>query len=310
MKTAFIFSGQGAQHPGMMQELVQRYPSARKVFEIADEALGRSVSMLCSQGTPEELALTHNTQPCMLAADLVAWAALTECGVQADGMAGFSLGEYAALVAAGVLKMDDAFRVVQLRADAMQAAVPIGEGTMAAVMRLTPEEVETLCEETEGYVIAANYNAPAQTVVSGEASAVERLLETARERKIRCVKLAVSAPFHCKLMEPAALCLRQAFETISFQKPRCPIFLNMDGRPEVDPQVIRRKLVQQAMSPVRWTHTLLHMRENGITHTVELGPGSTLTGFVKKTTPELCALHVENLSTLNHTLDTLRGERI
>ena len=212
-KTAFLFSGQGAQAPGMMKQYYDSVPTSRRVFDAADEALGRSISELCFEGSQEDLDLTHNTQPCVLAADLAAYEAARAAGLEPDGFAGFSLGEYAALVAAGCLKLEDAFPLVQLRADAMQEAVPVGEGAMAAVMKLPADDVESLCAEVDGYVVCANYNSPAQTVVSGEAGAVDALVKLCKERKVRAMKLPVSAPFHCKLMEPAADDVAAAMET-------------------------------------------------------------------------------------------------
>ena len=197
MKIAFLFSGQGAQFPGMMNELAIENAEAKKVFEIADCSLGRSISTLCFDGTQDDLNLTLNTQPCVLAADLAAYMAIKSYGIVPDVVAGFSIGEYAALVAADVIKIEDAFRVVQKRADFMQEAVPVGEGAMAAVMKLSEAEVKALCDEVEGYVIPANYNCPGQIVVSGEAKSVDKLLEITKKRKIRAMKLAVSAPFHC-----------------------------------------------------------------------------------------------------------------
>lgn len=300
-KTAFLFSGQGAQYPGMMADLAENYPEVKEIFDTADRTLGRSISDLCFHGSPAELALTHNTQPCMLAADLAAYAAAKANGLQPDAVAGFSLGEYAALVVAGVLSLEDAFTLVQLRADAMQNAVAPGEGAMAAVMKLSSEEVEALCQEVEGYVIPANYNSPAQITVSGEAKAVDNLIALAKERKIRTVKLAVSAPFHCQLMAPAADRLAEAISSIPFKAPSMPIYLNVDGCPEADPEKIKEKVVLQAKSPVRWINTLQNMEKCGFTVMVELGPGQTLTGFVKKTVPQVLPLHIEDLASLQTT---------
>ncbi len=175
-KTAFLFSGQGAQAPGMMKDLYDRYDACRNVFQTADEVLGRSISGLTFEGTQEELNLTRNTQPCVLAADLAAWKAIGSCGLKADVVAGFSLGEYAALVAAGSLKMEDAFRVIQKRADYMQEAVPVGKGAMAAIGAESVREVQELCDRAEGYVIPANLNCPGQIVVSGETGAVRKVV--------------------------------------------------------------------------------------------------------------------------------------
>lgn len=285
-KTAFLFSGQGAQAPGMMRDEYESTPASRRVFEVADEVLGRSISGLCFEGTQEELNFTHNTQPCVLAADLAAYEAVLASGLQPDGFAGFSLGEYAALVAAGCLDMADAFRLVQLRADAMQEAVPVGEGAMAAIMKIALEEVQVLCDEVGGYVVPANINSSDQIVVSGEVAAVDELLGLCRERKVRSMKLPVSAPFHCELMASAADALKEALETVNIREPRLPIYMNVDAHLSADPADIKAKMVAQAKSPVLWMQTLRAMWDDGYDAFVECGPGKTLTGFVKKTLPD------------------------
>ena len=308
MKTAFLFSGQGAQYPGMMKDIADKYAEAKEVFYIADMTLNRKITELCFDANQEDLNLTHNTQPCVLAADLVAFKAINAAGVRPDAVAGFSLGEYAALVAAGVIDITDVFPLIQKRADFMQEAVPVGMGAMAAVMKLTADEVRRLCDEVEGYVVPANYNCPGQIVVSGENDAVERLCELAKERKIRAMKLAVSAAFHCDLMIPAAENLKEYLRKTSFSSPTVPVYLNVDGKSEISPEILRDKLVVQAKSPVRWEDTLRNMADAGIDTFVELGPGKTLSGFVKKTFKEgIRVFHVTDLETLNATVDSLKG---
>ncbi len=308
MKIAFLFSGQGAQYPGMMKDIAEASREAAEVFRIADQTLGRSISELCFNGTQEELNLTHNTQPCVLAADLAAYQAISEAGIRPDAVAGFSLGEYAALVAAGAISIEDVFPLIQKRADFMQEAVPVGKGAMAAVMKLSAEEVEALCKETDGYVIPANYNCPGQIVVSGEAEAIDRLCETAKERKIRAMKLAVSAPFHCELMAPAAENLRGPLNQTAFSTPSVPVYMNVDAQPETDADKIREKLVAQAKSPVRWQETLRNIAEAGIDTFIELGPGKTLSGFVKKTFgDEVRFFNVTDIETLNKTIEAAKG---
>lgn len=304
MKIAFLFSGQGAQYPGMMKDLYDTADSARKVFVTADESLERCVSELCFNGTQEELNLTHNTQPCMLAADLAAAYALKEKGVEPDAVAGFSLGEYAALVYSGVISMSDAFKMVQIRADAMQEAVAPGEGAMAAMIGAPADRIEELCAKIEdGYVVAANYNSPVQTVISGTASGVDAVLAMAEKAGIRGMKLAVSAPFHCGLMKPAADKLSELFKTCEFYKPSLPVYMNVDGKVHGDG--IEGLLVQQAMSPVRWTDTLRNMQAAGVDTFIECGPGRTLSGLVKKTLSGVNICRVENMKTLESTLAAL-----
>ncbi len=309
MKTGLLFSGQGAQYPGMMKDLYDTEPAARKVFSCADRVLGREISALCFEGTQEDLNLTHNTQPCMLAGDLAAGMVLRSHGVRADAAAGFSLGEYAALVYADVLSMEDAFRIIQLRADAMQEAVAPGEGAMAAFVGAGSEQVEEICRRvSSGYVTAANYNSPVQTVVSGSAAGVDEALEIAAAAGLKCVRLAVSAPFHCAMMEPAAMKLKEAFSGITFGRPSIPVFMNVDGEPLKDAESAPGLLVRQAMSPVYWVRTLENMSRSGIDTFIECGAGKTLSGLVKKTLKGVSILRAENRKTLDDTLAKTAAE--
>ena len=308
MKIAFMFSGQGAQFPGMMKDLYDASPAARAVFDTADRALGRGISALCFEGAQEQLNLTHNTQPCVLAADLAAAMALKARGIEPEGAAGFSLGEYAALTFAGAMGMEDAFETIQYRADSMQDAVAPGEGAMAAMLGGSPEQVEAVCAAvTEGYVVAANYNCPTQTVISGEADAVDQAIALAREQRIRGKKLAVSAPFHCALMEPAARKLEALFAAKRFDTPSMPVYMNVDARPVTGAGQIPSLLVKQAMSPVRWMQTLLNMRADGFDTFIECGPGKTLTGLAGKTLEGVTLLRVGDAQSLEETLAALRG---
>lgn len=298
-KIAFLFSGQGAQTPGMMKDIVETSDKAKEVFEKADRILGRSISELTFNGTQEELNLTHNTQPCMIASELAAYVALIENGIKPNVVAGFSLGEYAALVAAGVLSVEDALNVIQIRADAMQEAVPVGKGAMAAVTKQDADTVNALCEEVEGYVIPVNYNCPGQIVVSGENDAVDQLIEIAKERKIRTVKLAVSAPFHCAMMAPASEKLAEAFQSIVFNKPSIPCYSNVDAKPYDADSDVAAQLCIQAKSPVLWEQTLRNMAADGVDIFVEVGPGTTLSKFVSKTLGEVKIYSVNSLDGLN-----------
>ena len=308
MKIGILFSGQGAQYPGMMKDLYDTEAAAKELFEKADAALVREISKVCFEGTQEDLNLTHNTQPCMLAGDLAAGMVLKAHGIQADAVAGFSLGEYAALAYAGAISIDDVFPVIQIRADAMQKAVAPGDGAMAAFVGATAEQVENICAKvTRGYVVAANYNQPLQTVVSGSAGGVDEACELAEAAGLRCVRLAVSAPFHCALMEPAAKRLEEEFKKISFQNPTIPIYMNVDGKPITDGAAISDLLVKQAMSPVCWVQTLENMQADGIDTFIECGAGKTLSGLVKKTLKGVKILRVENMKTLADTLEELNA---
>ena len=308
MKIAFMFSGQGAQFTGMMKDLCEAEPAARQVFDTADGALGRDISALCFEGTQEALNLTHNTQPCVLAADLAAAMALRAHGVEPQGAAGFSLGEYAALAYAGAVGMRDVFEIIQHRADAMQEAVAPGKGAMAAMIGGSPEAVEAVCAAvTDGYVVAANYNSPAQTVISGESAAVDQAIALAREQRVKGKKLAVSAPFHCALMEPAARSLEALFATRMFEMPNIPVYMNVDAKANTDATAIPGMLVRQAMSPVRWMQTLLNMQADGFDTFIECGPGKTLTGLAGKTLEGVTLLRVGDAQSLEETLAALRG---
>lgn len=308
MRIGILFSGQGAQYPGMMKDLYDGEPAAKEVFDRADSALERKISELCFEGTQDALNLTHNTQPCMLAGDLAAAMVLKDHGIAADAVAGFSLGEYAALAYAGAISVEDVFRTIQIRADAMQEAVAPGEGAMAAFVGAAAEQVEELCGRvTKGYVVAANYNSPVQTVVSGSAAGVDEACALAEAEGLRCVKLAVSAPFHCALMQPAAKRLEKVFESLNFNNPAVPVYMNVDGKPIAEKAMIPELLVKQAMSPVRWVQTLENMQADGVDTFIECGAGKTLSGLVKKTLKGVKVLRVENIKTLQSTLEELQA---
>ena len=309
MKIAFLFSGQGAQFPGMFKELYDSETVVKNIFDKAAGVLDRSIADIGFSGTQEELNLTHNTQPCVLAADIAAGILLKSRGIVPDAVAGFSLGEYAALACAGAITIEDAFKLIQLRADAMQEAVPVGTGAMAAVIGTDSKVVEEICAQvSEGYVIAANYNSPVQTVISGTTEGIDHAVSKMEEQGLKVMRLAVSAPFHCRLMEPAAKRLEQELKNVSFKNVDLPVFMNVDGKKHQAAAEYPGLLVNQAMNPVQWVETLENMYRDGIDTFIECGPGKALSGFVKKTLKGVSIYRVENKKTLDIVLTALKKD--
>jgi len=292
----------------MGRELADHFLAARRVFEAADEALGFSLSKLCFEGPAEELQLTANTQPAILAASVAAAEVLKEKGVQADFVAGHSLGEYSALVAADALKLEDAIRLVRKRGEYMQEAVPVGEGAMAALLGLDPATVEEVCREAaQGQVVSpANLNSPGQIVIAGNKAAVVRATELAKNRGAkRAILLNVSAPFHCALMQPAADRLARDLDAVDFAQPRTPLVNNVEARVVRDGETVREGLKRQVTSPVRWEESMRVLRSEGVEVFVEVGPGKVLSGLLRQIDREAQCLRVEDLATLDETLGRL-----
>ncbi len=293
MARAFVFPGQGAQTIGMGRDLAEAYPAAKAVFEAVDEALGERLSALIWEGDAAELTLTRNAQPALMATSLAAMRALEAEGYgidRADYVAGHSLGEYSALAAAGALDLAEAARLLRLRGEAMQAAVPVGEGAMAALLGLDLAGAEAVAEEAaQGEVCqAANDNDPAQVVISGARAAVERAVDIAKARGARrAMLLPVSAPFHCALMRPAAEAMTEALAGAAILAPKVPVVANVTARPETDPETIRRLLAEQVTGRVRWRESVLWMAGAGVTETVEIGAGKALSGMIRRIAKEI-----------------------
>ena len=295
---AFVFPGQGAQAIGMGRDLADAYPAARAVFEEVDEALGEALSALIFDGNIETLTLTRNAQPALMAASLAAMRALEAEGIavtDADFVAGHSLGEYSALAAAGALGVADCARLLRLRGDAMQAAVPQGVGAMAAILGLDAEAVERIAAEAaEGEVCQlANENDPAQNVISGHVAAVERAAVLAKAAGAkRAMMLPVSAPFHCALMLPAAEAMRGALDAVAMQAPVVPLVANVTALPETDPDTIRAQLVAQVAGRVRWASSVDWMVQQGVTQFIEVGAGKALSGMIRRIAKDAATLNV------------------
>lgn len=313
-KLAFLFPGQASQYPGMGRDLAEKYPPAAKVFAEADQALGLAISRLCFEGPEEALKLTENTQPAILTVSAAAWRVLEEKGIQPDYVAGHSLGEYSALVAAGALEFADAVCVVRNRGQYMQEAVPPGEGAMAAILGLAPAQVEQICRKAaDGEVVsAANLNSPEQTVISGNAAAVKRAVEMASASGAkRAVVLPVSAPFHCALMLPAQQKLEADLQKLPFAALRTPLITNVDAEVIQEGREARDALVRQVSQPVRWEESLRELIAAGVSTFVEVGPGRVLSGLLRQIDRSVHCFNVEDEKSLLATLEKLvqaRGE--
>jgi [acyl-carrier-protein] S-malonyltransferase len=300
VKRAFTFPGQGSQAVGMGKDLAERYQEARNVFAEVDAALGQKLSVLMFEGPEETLRLTENAQPALMAVSVAVVRVLEARGVKlkdhAAYVAGHSLGEYSALCAAGAFSLSDAARLLKTRGQAMQKAVPVGAGAMAAVLGADfPLLREIVAEAAQGQVCdIANDNAPGQIVISGDKAAVDRAIELAKARGVkRALPLPVSAPFHSSLMAPAADVMREALAAVAVKSPVVPLVCNVTARPITDPDEIRRRLVEQVTGMVRWTESVQWLTgEGGVTHLAELGAGKVLSGLAKRIAAEVPAVSV------------------
>lgn len=300
-KNIVLFSGQGSQYAGMAKDFYDNYECAKAVFAAADEALGYKLEDIMFAEDPAELNKTIHSQPAIMACSLCAFEVLKEKGVKFEGVAGHSLGEYAAMAASGMLSCSDAFKLIKIRAQAMQTAAENSEGSMYAVIGPEPSEIETACEKTEGYVVPVNYNSPVQTVIAGEesacAAACELIKQTSTAKRVKCVKLNVASAFHSEIMRPAAEEFLAKSEGFEFAKPNMKFYSNVLGAELTDFSNMRDLLAKHIVSPVRFTDELAAIRAEGFDKFIECGPGKVLTGLVKKTFKDAAALNCENCET-------------
>jgi len=300
--TAFVFPGQGSQYAGMGKDVAEKYPAARRVFDEIDAALGFPISRLCFEGPEEELKLTENTQPAILAVSSALHAVLEEkAAARRDLVAGHSLGEYSAIVSVGGLTPAEAAKIVRMRGRFMQEAVPVGTGGMAALIGPSVEDARAICEEAaQGEVLSvANINAPGQIVIAGTRSAVDRAIAVAKTRGVRrALPLPVSAPFHCKLMEPAAERLRPLLDEAHFKNLWVSLVSNVDASPIGTATAVRNALLRQVASPVRWVESVQKMISMGVRRFVEVGPGNVLTGLIKRIDSSVELINVSDVATL------------
>jgi [acyl-carrier-protein] S-malonyltransferase len=303
---AFLFPGQGSQAVGMGKELFEKFALVRQTFEEADEALGKKLSQLCFEGPEDQLRLTENTQPAILTVSVAAWRALDEKGIRPAFVAGHSLGEYSAHVAAGTISFADAVRTVRNRGKYMQEAVPVGTGAMAAILGMALDAVVAVCgDAAQGEVCEpANINSPEQIVISGHAAAVERAVKLAQERGAkRAVLLPVSAPFHCSLMKPAQERLAGDLQKLQFSQPRMPVISNVYAKPLEDAESSREALIRQVTGSVKWSESMQLLVARGVQNFVEVGPGKVLCGLMRQIDRSRKCLNMEDEASMQKTLD-------
>ncbi|MFA9421974.1 MAG: ACP S-malonyltransferase [Sedimentibacter sp.] len=307
-KTAFVFPGQGAQFAGMGKEFYENFQESREIFGRANEALGFDITKLCFEGPEQDLSITKITQPALLTVCMAIYQVLKKnAKTESVVMGGLSLGEYSALTAAGAMDFETAVKLVYNRGNYMQNAVPIGEGGMLALIGCTDEDAMAFCEyvtDNYGLLEPANFNCPGQIVVGGESTAIESALGKTKEFNIkRAIKLQVSAPFHTSMLKPAGLKLKEDLAKIRFNKPFCPVISNVDSEYYENNEAIADKLEKQVYNPVRWEECVRKMIDDGVTTFVEIGPGKTLSSFIKKIDKNVKSINIENMASLNEYIE-------
>lgn len=310
MKLAFIFPGQGSQYVGMGRELFEKYIVVRNAFHAADAALDMPLTNMMFYGPEEHLRLTFNTQPALLAVSVAAAAVLRQRGVVPEAVAGHSLGEYSALVVAGAMGYEEALISVRARGTYMQEAVPVGEGSMAAVLGMDRKGIVEICQEVEEKtgeaVQAVNFNCPGQVVIAGTKKGVQAAIKALKKGGAkRALELPVSAPFHSTLMKPAAKKLAKLLDVVKFADARVPVYANVNAKPVQEAEAIKKLLVRQAASPVQWEKSVKRMIKEGFDTFVEVGPGTVLSGFMKKINKDVRCYNVEDVAGLESTLNEI-----
>lgn len=307
--TAFVFPGQGSQYAGMGKDVAEKYPVARRVFDEIDEHLGFSISQLCFDGPDEELKLTQNTQPAILAVSSAIHAVLEDLGIaRRDLVAGHSLGEYSAIVSVGGLTPAEAAKIVHFRGKFMQEAVPVGAGGMAALLGPSVEEAQAICDEAaQGEVVSvANINSPGQVVIAGTAAGIDRAIAVAKTQGKKAIKLEVSAPFHCALMKPAEERLKPLLDEAPFKDLWVSLVSNVDASPIGTPTAVRNALIRQVVSPVRWVESVQKMIAMGVRRFVEVGPKNVLTGMIKRIDKTVELINVSDVASIEAYAEKLK----
>lgn len=296
--TISLFSGQGSQYQGMGKDILDAMPELSVIFDTGSEILGKDLRKICFDADDSELSRTVNAQPAIMSVSILCLEAAKAKGFRFDGVAGHSLGEYAAMYASGMVSLEDAFRLIKARSEAMEEATTLSKGAMAAIMKVAPEQVEEVCAAAKEYAAAVNYNSPVQTVVAGTPEGIAEVSEVFAGMKARVIPLNVAGAFHSKLMQPAADKLYETAKTITFNAPDCKYYSNVTGGELTDFSDMASLLAKHIVSPVRFTSELAAMQNAGADRFVEFGPGKTLTGLVKKTLKDVSALNIENLAGL------------
>lgn len=296
--TISLFSGQGSQYQGMGKDILDAMPELSVIFDTGSEILGKDLRKICFDADDSELSRTINAQPAIMSVSILCLEAAKAKGFRFDGVAGHSLGEYAAMYASGMVSLEDAFRLIKARSEAMEEATTLSKGAMAAIMKIAPEQVEEVCAAAKEYAAAVNYNSPVQTVVAGTPEGIAEVSEVFAGMKARVIPLNVAGAFHSKLMQPAADKFYETAKTITFNAPDCKYYSNVTGGELTDFSDMASLLAKHIVSPVRFTSELAAMQNAGADRFVEFGPGKTLTGLVKKTLKDVSALNIENLAGL------------